>query len=182
MLKVEVLCRNGQSSCVVLKARDGVAGLEKISGCTEGIENVFFLDDDEDIVEEERQEEKQAQVVAPQDENGLWNAVDYSQWQDTVSLANTKDWWERCRSSQEHYSLGGLDAGVSSFSPPEVNELSAEDAAGMLEAMVKEVQELENEKFNGTRSIDDIEVDIATIKQRQAELKAKITPWWRRWF
>ncbi len=178
---MEVLCSNGQSSCVILKARDGIAGLEKISGCTEGIENVLFLDDDEDIVEEEWQEEKQAQVVVPQDENGMWNAVDYSQWQDTVSLSNTKDWWERCRSSQGHYSLGGLDAGISSFSPPEAKELSAEDLAGMLETMVKEAQELQNEKFNGMRCIDDIEIDIATNKQRQAELKAKISPW-RRWF
>ncbi len=175
MLKSEVLCSNGQSSCVVLRATEGAAGLEKIAGCPGGIVNMFFLDDD--IVEEQQKKH----VQAPQDENSVWSAVDNSQWQYIVSLANTKSWWDRCRSSQEH-SLS-LGAGVSSFSPAEVKEdLSAKEVADALETVVKEVQELENEKFNGTRSIDDIEADVATNKRRQAELKAKITPWWRKWF
>ncbi len=183
MFKAEVLCSSGKSSCVVLKARNGVTDLEKMSGCTDGIENVLFLDDDEDVIEKEWLDETQAQVAVSQDENSIWNEVNYSPWLLTVSLANTKNWWERCRSAKEHHSLGNSDAGLSSFSPPEVKELSAKDFSAILEELAKEVQELENEKFNGTRSIDDIDIDIATNKQRQAQLKAKITPWWRRkWF
>ncbi len=162
-----------------MKATDGTAGLEKIAGCPGRIVNMVFLDDD---ITEEQQHIKQ--VEAPQDENSVWSsAVDNSQWwSDIVSLANTKSWWDRCRSSEEH--LLSPDTGLSySFSQSEVKEdLSAKEVSDVLESMAKEVQELENEKFNGTRSIDDIEADIATNKQKQAELKSKISPWWRKLF
>ncbi len=184
MLKMEIRCNSGKSSCVVVKATDGTATLEKLLGCPGEIENVLFLDDDDDEIVQGHEEN---QVQVSQDENDdLWSssAEVNSQWQDTVSMSNNINWWDRCRNSQdqERYSLGSNKGLIPFSTATKVNEQSNEEVVDILERMMKEAQDLEKEKFIGTRSIDDIEEDIIAIKQQQSELRAKISPWYRKWF